>query len=189
MFRLKQFPGSLNWKTRCNLFKCHMCSLFEPAHGSLLFRNKFMQMSEQNRFDPLKEHSQSESALTTGVGVLDANRGLFCLVSAKIERTTYAWTAQVLVVTFTGWWIRWGGQKNVWKMIGYFSGVACTFTQDKPRWIQGQKMQCAVQCHHNHDKLLGTYRDRLTGEEMGCLTDSQWAAWIFPDYKNSCHQD
>lgn len=86
--------------------------------------------------------------------------------SPKIDRLTYAWAAQVWpVVTVSSWWMRQGeGVMDYW----LFQRFGMHFKhRTNPPWIQGQDVQSAVQCHHKHDKFLGTYRDRKAVSHWG----------------------
>lgn len=98
--------------------------------------------------------------------MLDANIVSVWSVSPKIDRFSYAWwPVQVPVVTDER---DVGAGERLWWIIGYFRGMVCTFSRGtNPLWIRGQSMQCAVQCHHKHDKLLGTYRDREAVSHWG----------------------
>lgn len=121
----------------------------------------------------------------------DANVVLVCLGYPKIDRFPYAWPAQMwpvslppaLVVTFTSWWTWHVGEWKVWCIIGHFRGDM-HFTWDKilsEVWARISSVLFSVIT--NMTTSWGAYSIRterlwLTMEEMGCLTDSQWAARI-----------
>lgn len=68
-------------------------------------------------------------------------------------------------------------QVQLWWLVADFKGAEHRMN---PRWSgAGGSSACSV------SQRLWSHKSSDSMEEMGCLTDSQWAAGIFPDRKNS----
>lgn len=129
-----------------------------------------------------RETAQPQSAqLFWAISILDANVGLLFGLSKNREISICVASPEpavsllpALVVTFSGWWI-------------------CRVVQGVMKWhalYAGQTLSVfRATIPSELFSVVPTERLWVTMEEMGCLTDSQWAARLFPDCRNTVRLD